>query len=270
MVLFSDHIKLDDRLLLSSGTQAVDELIGDTNYRCKGFVPKEPWHLPTSDETKKLIISSPPEYNYNSIAIRKIPLEILNLVSTLEFNQEYTLTQHSRNYDCFNKNNVHFKSVILSYFKNLLLSGDNYEILDIYRGPKGLKITSFDPEEKIFVGLHTDNWDNLAWNKRNFARNRICINLGNEARYFLFINLTVATILAKLKSCKFAIEREPSVNFLTLFHSYPVVKIKLEPGEYYIAPTDNIIHDGSTEGKQYHDLVLTLIGYFRTSGFLLN
>ncbi len=48
------------------------------------------------------------------------------------------------------------------------------------------------------------------------------------------------------------------------YPDYPVIKVRVAPGEAYIAPTENMIHDGSTVGKQYPDIHLTLFGYFRT------
>ena len=72
------------------------------------------------------------------------------------------------------------------------------------------------PGTARFVGLHVDNWTRLPLNQRHTAPRRICINLGNEARYFLFVNLS------------------------------------------YIAPTENIIHDGSSVGARGHDVSLSL------------
>ena len=49
-------------------------------------------------------------------------------------------------------------------------------------------------------------------------------------------------------------------TFFKEFSSYPVIRIKLNPGEAYIAPTDNIIHDGSSLGQLRHDMNLTIRG----------
>jgi hypothetical protein len=40
------------------------------------------------------------------------------------------------------------------------------------------------------------------------------------------------------------------------------VKVRVAPGEAYIAPTDNVIHDASTVGSQTPSITLTLRGWF--------
>jgi len=38
------------------------------------------------------------------------------------------------------------------------------------------------------------------------------------------------------------------------------VRLAVAPGEAYIAPTENMIHDGSTLGMRHEDLQVTLRG----------
>ena len=44
--------------------------------------------------------------------------------------------------------------------------------------------------------------------------------------------------------------------------TYPVVAIEIAPGEAYIAPTEDLIHDGCSEGMKNNDVCLTMLGYF--------
>jgi hypothetical protein len=46
------------------------------------------------------------------------------------------------------------------------------------------------------------------------------------------------------------------------FPTYPVLRLRVKPGEAYIAPTDNLIHDGSSVGKQFPDITIHNLGYF--------
>ena len=57
--------------------------------------------------------------------------------------------------------------------------------------------------------------------------------------------------------------------FLTKYPNYPVFRIKIEPGEAYIAPTENIIHDGAKLNYET-DFTWTFLGYFQTSSKLEN
>ena len=49
-------------------------------------------------------------------------------------------------------------------------------------------------------------------------------------------------------------------NFLQKYPEYPVIKLRVAPDEAYIAPTENIIHDGCTFGKKFFDVSLTIRG----------
>jgi hypothetical protein len=51
-------------------------------------------------------------------------------------------------------------------------------------------------------------------------------------------------------------------DFMRAFPSYPAVRLRIRPGEAYIAPTENIAHDGSTIGMDAMDITLTVIGRF--------
>ena len=55
------------------------------------------------------------------------------------------------------------------------------------------------------------------------------------------------------------------LNFMRCFPDYPVIRLRIAPNEAYIAPTENIIHDGSTLGKMYFDICLTIRGKFKSS-----
>jgi hypothetical protein len=51
--------------------------------------------------------------------------------------------------------------------------------------------------------------------------------------------------------------------FFKYFSDYPVLKIDLKPYQYYIAPTDNCFHDGSTLGNVNLDICLIYFGSFQ-------
>jgi hypothetical protein len=101
------------------------------------------------------------------------------------------------------------------------------------------------------IGLHIDRWDGLAPDALETCTNRISINLGPEDRYFLYVNQTVQAMAAML--AKAGIQTDPDVAaigkaFLAAFPAYPVARLRLKPGDAYIAPTENILHDGSSTG----------------------
>jgi hypothetical protein len=51
-------------------------------------------------------------------------------------------------------------------------------------------------------------------------------------------------------------------RFMRSWPGYPVIRLRIDPGEAYILPTDNLVHDASTEGNVYPDITLTYLGRF--------
>jgi hypothetical protein len=126
----------------------------------------------------------------------------------------------------------------------------------------------FGADNRNFAGLHLDSWDRLPLRFRHRSRNRLCINFGRDPRYSLFINLPLMRMFQHLGL------RDPEdiyedyrglylgQRFIKACPGYPVIRLQINPGEAYIMPTDNLIHDASTEGGRFPDITLTFLGYF--------
>jgi hypothetical protein len=116
------------------------------------------------------------------------------------------------------------------------------------------------------VGLHVDSWFDTPLSLREHSQNRICVNAGRSPRHFLFINLGLARMNAILNGTDLSqmayYGSDLGHEFMAAFPGYPVVRLTIQPGEAYIAPTENIIHDGSTLGMVHQDLAIHLIGSF--------
>jgi hypothetical protein len=176
------------------------------------------------------------------------------------------------------------------YLEPFKLSNQQLIVSGVSLNSPNLETVTFDSSRQRYIGLHLDSWDLMPLHKRHQSTNRICINLGLEDRFFLFINLTLMDIFHALNHadngifqrrnlwahlrCKFrnsfAYENKdlarlsPPIliqEFMKRFPFYPVIKVRIAPGEAYIAPTENMIHDGCSLGKQYADLNLTFRGY---------
>jgi len=133
--------------------------------------------------------------------------------------------------------------------------------------PPGLTTVTIDHERQSYIGLHTDSWDRLPVEQLASARNRICINLGREDRYLLFLNLTVGDMLAHLPTASQAapITSASAIGkaFMRAHPDYPIAKVRIRPGEAYIAPTENIVHDASSLDNFEQSCHITLRGFFR-------
>ena len=130
------------------------------------------------------------------------------------------------------------------------------------------KLTLTFAEGPRYIGLHVDSFYQVPLEERASSPNRICINLGAGDRYLYFINLPLLALKHQLDAVgstdprRFQIGSHLGSAFLDRFPNYPVVKLRIAPGEAYIAPTENIIHEGSSLGNPYFDVHLTFRGYF--------
>jgi hypothetical protein len=115
------------------------------------------------------------------------------------------------------------------------------------------------------VGLHLDCWDRCALNELARSTNRVSINLGPTDRYFIFLNQTAGSMSTILKRGGVSMESDQRVigkSFMSAFPNYPVVRVRLRPGEAYIAPTENILHDGSSAEVRNVNHYLSVRGRF--------
>lgn len=118
------------------------------------------------------------------------------------------------------------------------------------------KNTARDEASNRYVGLHLDCFEELAVQERWRGRNRFRINLGCSPRYLQFLTLPIGDMLNLLiesgKAKKEITEwGKHSVmsnlvarEFMAVFPTTPVLRLEIMPGEAYIAPTENLVHDG--------------------------
>src|SRR5262249_7733921 len=124
--------------------------------------------------------------------------------------------------------------------------------LGLFLAEPRLLTTTRDSRDNVRIGLHVDSWFGLPLSHRRTAPNRLCVNLGNETRRFLFVNLSLDKIVSLLSSrcgpipTSFVNPTDIGRIFLSRFPDYPIVSVKIAPGEAYIAPTEYLIHDATT------------------------
>jgi SAM-dependent methyltransferase len=128
--------------------------------------------------------------------------------------------------------------------------------------------TTFNYAAGKFIGLHLDNFVKRELVDRPSSPNRICINLGAEPRFLIFVNLTLRKCHELLNAagvqddCMNDPRRGLPELFMKRFPEYPVVQLRIDPGEAYIAPTENLIHDSTTLGLKSMDVSLIFLGTF--------
>jgi hypothetical protein len=118
------------------------------------------------------------------------------------------------------------------------------------------------------VGLHFDRWDSLPVDELNLSSNRVSINLGPSDRYFIYLNRTASGMAELLNRTNMPCRRDVHAigpAFMSAFPDYPIVRLRLRPGDAYIAPTENVLHDGSSTEVAGINHYLSLRGRFEFS-----
>ncbi|RNG26225.1 hypothetical protein [Streptomyces botrytidirepellens] len=124
------------------------------------------------------------------------------------------------------------------------------KLLGCTASPGNWATTTEDSATERRIGLHVDNFDRLPYPRRHQGRRRLCLNLGPGPRYLLIGDHDIQQICHALHS---DLERhyphtEDLRQYVAAGHPLRCLRIRLEPGEGYIAPTEFLPHDGSTAG----------------------
>lgn len=264
-VYFQDGIVPSNHLEFTNGVDKVN-IINDVPCLFDCFIPKKNWNK-ISDKLLECIVTENTTLDYlGVIGILNVPSEVTKVYQELGVSSLVNM-QEVKN---IKQNPLYQKSRldVLSFLEKYFLSKEYYFYHDVLVSRKGLECVTFDIAANCYTGLHIDNFDRLEYVDKELSRNRFCINLGSDPRYFLFVNLSIKKILNELNIAGFNLEdyyhnkRNPVEDFFNLFPDYPIFRIKLLPNQAYIAPTELIIHDGSSIGQSISDVTVTVRGYF--------
>ena len=262
-----------DRFSLSDGSIEISPDLYP-QYSHPAFIPKLPWRESTAVESESLINATDIRERSETIAIVKFPETAISSLQSLitwgetQYGESVTATEIIAHPDYLSA-----RSQTQEYILSKYALAPAIDCRELIRCNVDLPTSTINAIEylpaKLFAGLHLDSWDYLPFRRRHLARNRICINLGREARYFLLINLTLKQIFSELNLVDpddiyqdYRGVRLPN-KFLQAFPDYPVVKLAIYPGEAYIAPTENFIHDATSIGKTLPDWNMTFLGNFK-------
>lgn len=133
-------------------------------------------------------------------------------------------------------------SVLVDYIARSLGLDSRNILVGIHLDKPGLDTVTIDTNTGHFIGLHVDSWSEKIGRGDRHNHIRVAINIGSVPRYFVFCP-------------EFYIER-PGKDVNELLEAFEVavaaglvqtVRVRVDPGEAYIANTDIMIHDASTE-----------------------
>jgi hypothetical protein len=132
--------------------------------------------------------------------------------------------------------------------------------------PAGARTTTTDPAIDRRIGLHVDNFDRLAYTERTSGRRRLGINFGPGPRYLLLATIDILDICHTLNPE--APHRYPHTDDIRAYaqagHHLHCLRLRLDPGQGYIAPTELIPHDGSTWHTDQPSRIAFWLGHWPT------
>ena len=238
----------DGRVELSSGTRPVNDTdVRAADYQRRALVPREPWRQPSEQESASLFSREHPSDMARSISI----VRLVDGADALANGTDFAM----------------YEQRILPALQRSCAMGDKIMPLGEAKNPAKMATTTLNPKLNEFLGLHVDTWEDVSMNQRERSMNRISVNIGKDPRYFLFLPIAV-TEIADVMANEIRAGNVPEQDvsrigrmFMERFPHFPVVRCRLAPYEAYIAPTENLVHDGSTLGQRVLDQQFTVLGH---------
>ena len=269
-VFLESHDPAYERLSVCSGNvkaDTVDDLHNGHKYAAQSYKPSADWRPLTTAEMMQ-VLSLRPDLDYKrNIGLFSLPAGLKALLSELGLGKLDSLAAAKQRIvekkELFGRVNVALNRFIGKF--SMPGSLVTPYIHGIFYNQPGLE--TIGVSDKGYIGMHIDNGHAFKVDQLSAAPNRMCINLGQEDRHLLFIPRTSGEILRSLQTtmdidtARYK-EYQLTRDFLSANLACPVLKLKQKPYEAYIAPTDNIIHDGCTVGMKEMDVSLVLIGEF--------
>jgi hypothetical protein len=253
-----------NRLQISDGTTKVSPIVQiSQTYAREAFIPKVPWRMPTNEESDALWLKETTENYEPYIGVVSIDDKVLEPL------RDY-LRGLNQSIGIFIVNQAigtKLSQPLVTFLRRRFKIWQEPIIHGISVDKPGLITVTFNQDEGRFLGLHLDSWDKLAFSQRHKSLYRISVNIGWTERYLLCINLSLSGMAEILRQsnelCQPLVANSIGPKFMTKFPNYPVIKILIGPGEAYIAPTDNMIHDASTTDVNTVGFTFIIRGKFK-------
>jgi hypothetical protein len=258
------------RLRLNSGVERPSP--ADARLPCKhdAVVPKEDWRELTEGESTLVTAPSSTPRPCATVQIVSAPAELLEISRRIGL-QELTGQEEVQRIAMERPEEFgSFMGVARRFGESLLDRKEGFSSQSVRcERNTGLRSGTLDQKSGQYVGLHIDNWDALPMHLRDNSRSRLIFNLGTEPRFAVFINLTVTRMAQMMAAAMSLPHRSMGFDhigsFFSVFRSYPVIQLRIDPGEAYIAPVDNLFHDGTTTRKHSADITHSMLGHFRVA-----
>lgn len=265
-----ERFKCDDSIELSAGIIQAKEQYPSFGYWENAFVPKLPWRKPALHEFTRLLGSVKEVESGRWIQIVKFPAGLFELFEGARTASRECTDQKLRMYvdstECrtaIEKTVDHIRMLTWPEHRRIERAAALFKVA-------GLPTTTPRNYPEL-LGLHIDTaYKQVPFDERKYAPGRLSINVGLDDRFLLFVNLSVEQIQQALADRNVSYHDDPPhathqfrTAFMACFPEYPVIKVRVRPGEGYIAPTENMIHDGCTVEQEHFDVQFSACGHFQ-------
>lgn len=125
--------------------------------------------------------------------------------------------------------------------------------------------TTDNYEDGRLIGLHLDNWDKLPYADKHTGRRRLCLNLGPGTRYIVLGTIDAQAVCRAIHPNDHS-HRYPHTqdyrDYVARGRPIRIIRIRLASGEGYVAPTEYLPHDGSTEAQDRPSAAAFWLGHW--------
>ena len=266
-VRLTDTAPADDspRLYVTRGVEnAEDRVVNGIPYRKGALVPKPPWAEASTEVRAALLTNDENPPFGTTIDVLPAPPGIIEPLRAIGFTPGKTTAE----YNAAAPGAAYLKALreTLPLLDYLVESEEGLQLLGICTQTGGLWSTTTHIAEdgsETFSGLHVDNWDKRRPGERHLTRRQMSINVGYQDRFLVFVARQVDEIAETIEG-----DQGYTGYARVLFARAPqtaLFKVRVRPGEMYLAPTDNLIHDGTSVGADGPDITLNLRGHFHAA-----
>lgn len=266
--IYSKLPTITEQIVINDGSISGKNNVSGFKYEKSAHIPKNDWRPLTKSEMNKLIAPDSNIHYSKSLYVGEVPAALKRSLKKLELDKCQEIDEVNdrlaNSWDIVREVTDELKETLSElstkkdfYFHKITTAVPNKETVTCFT--KG-KITTY-------IGLHIDKSRNFRIHTANKSQNRISINLSKETRFLVFLNLTLIQVFnmvkKKVDTEKTHVHPNNVVDYFFKFYpDYPVTRVALKPYQYYVAPTDNFLHDGSTFGNKNIDVTLVYIGSF--------
>jgi hypothetical protein len=225
---------------------AIGLVSDEPGYDPQVLLPEDEWAPLTTDQVASL---RPPAHAADSVIHEVVRLSVSQdeLSRIREESVEFKLSDHQQviSFDPFDGR---YESTFIGHVES----------------PAGYRTTTVDQRFDRRNGIHLDNWDKLSIDERERSRRRLAVNLGPGHRFLVVATEDICDIGARYQIPGECPRTEDVREFVRQGGKLGCVRIRIEPGEGYIAPTELVPHDGSTSGAHLPSRIAFWLGHWPT------